>query len=50
MRIQDREKIMIKKNISGGRIGAKEGEDLTYYDKRNYLKKLPIPPRTIFIR
>lgn len=30
-----------------GLIGAKTGEDLTDYDKNDYLKKLPIPPKTI---
>lgn len=38
---------IVEGTILLGFIGAKPGEDLTDYDKKDYLKKLPIPPRTI---
>jgi hypothetical protein len=38
---------IIEETILLGLIGAKKGEDLTDYDKKDYLKKLPIPPKTI---
>jgi hypothetical protein len=38
---------IIEGTILLGLIGAKTGEDFTDYDKKDYLKKLPIPPETI---
>lgn len=38
---------IVEGTILLGLIGAKPGEDLTDYDKKDYLKTLPIPPRTI---
>jgi len=38
---------IIEGTILLGLIGAKTGEDFTDYDKKDYLKKLPIPPKTI---
>jgi hypothetical protein len=38
---------IVEGTILLGLIGAKPGENLTDYDKKDYLKKLPIPPRTI---
>ncbi len=38
---------IIEETILLGLIGAKKGEDLTDYDKKDYLKKLPIPPKTV---
>lgn len=38
---------IVEDTILLGLIGAKPGEDLTDYDKKDYLKKLPIPPKTI---
>jgi hypothetical protein len=38
---------IVEGTILLGLIGAKKGEDLTDYDKKDYLKKLPIPPKTI---
>ena len=38
---------IVEGTIFLGMIGAKTDERLTDYDKKDYLKKLPIPPKTI---
>jgi hypothetical protein len=38
---------VVEGTILLGLIGAKPGEALEDYDKKDYLKKLPIPPKTI---